>query len=178
MLVPVTKSHNAKSAPLFVIADGFLTMYPQRLKALRRTPGDPMMISRARIFAISIFLITSTACASSGGPKATTQESSRDRVTSVEINATPASNAYDLVNRLRPQWLRSTGTSSMGGGTIASMQTIIYLDGSKIGGIESLKSISSTGIQSLEWISSTRAPIVFTDIGSDPVNGVISIKTK
>jgi hypothetical protein len=54
----------------------------------------------------------------------------------------------------------------------------VYLDGSKMGELDVLRSISSTGIKSMEWVSSTRAPIVFTDIGSDPVNGVISIKTK
>lgn len=139
-----------------------------------------MHYSRVRLAAASICIAAFTACASSGGAKKP-EESSRDRVTSVEINSTPASNAYDLVSRLRPQWLRSAGISSIGGGSgsrASNQVTLVYLDGSKIGEIESLKSISNTGIRSMEWISSTRAPIVFTDIGSDPVNGVISIKTK
>lgn len=137
--------------------------------------------STVRTAALSVLLAAAQACASSGGTKPDVQQSSRDRVTSIEISSTPGSNAYDLVSRLRPQWLKASGMASIGGGTgsrTSSQVTLVYLDGSKIGELESLRSISSTGIKSMEWISSTRAPIVFTDIGSDAVNGVISIKTK
>jgi len=137
--------------------------------------------SRVRIAALSLALVASAACASSGTPKPDVQQSSRDRVTSVEINSTPSSNAYDLVTRLRPQWLKTYGVASIGGNSgsrTSNSVTYVYLDGSKMGEIDVLKSISSSGIKSMEWISSTRAPVLFTDIGSDPVNGVISIKTK
>ena len=138
---------------------------------------------RVRLAALFLVLAASAACASSGGTgtQPEVQQSSRDKVTSMEISSIPASNAYDLVTRLRPQWLKSYGVASIGGnsGSRASNPlTFVYLDGSKMGEIDVLKSISSSGIKSMEWISSTRAPIVFTDIGSDPVNGVISIKTK
>src|SRR5678815_6058889 len=56
--------------------------------------------------------------ASSGSaPKAS--ESSRDNVTSMEIQATSAATAYDLVNKLRPQWLRASGVSSIGGRAVS-----------------------------------------------------------
>ena len=138
--------------------------------------------SRVRIATLSLIVAASAACASSSGsPKTDVQQSSRDKVTSIEISSTPSSNAYDLVTRLRPQWLKTYGVSSIGGGSgsrTSNPVTFVYLDGSKMGEIDVLKSISSSGIKSMEWISSTRAPIVFTDIGSDAVNGVISIKTK
>jgi hypothetical protein len=95
----------------------------------------------------------------------------------MEINVTSASNAYDLVSRLRPHWLRAAPTGSIGGG-ISGQVTLVYLDGSRMGGLDALRSITSSGILSMEWVSSTRAPIIFTDIGSEAVNGVISIKTK
>ena len=121
-----------------------------------------------------------TACASgsggTGAPK--TQESSRDRVTSAEIAATPGTSAYDLVFKLRPHWLRAGSTGSIGGGTVTNQVTLVYLDGSKIGTIEALRSITSAGIKTMEWIQASRAAVVLSDIGNDPIAGAISIKTR
>ena len=122
-------------------------------------------------------LIAAGACASSGaGPKVS--ESSRDKVTSMEIASTPAASVYDLVNRLRPQWLRPGGPSSMAGGTLSTPVTLVYLDGSKLGSIEVLRSLSASGIKSMEWVSATRAAVVLTDVGNDAIAGAISLKTK
>lgn len=122
-------------------------------------------------------LIASMACAATGaGPRVS--ESSRDNVTSMEIANTPAASAFDLVNRLRPQWLRPGGPSSMGGGTLSTPVTLVYLDGNKLGSIEVLRSISASGIKSMSWISATRAAVVLTDVGNDAIAGAISLKTK
>ncbi|HEX6575173.1 MAG TPA: hypothetical protein VF042_09380 [Gemmatimonadaceae bacterium] len=135
-------------------------------------------MKRYRLFAIAgaVFL---SACASGGsGPKAEVSESSRNKVTSVEIATVPATNAYDLVYRLRPHWLRAGATGSIGGGSINNQVTLVYLDGSKIGTIEALRSISASGIKTMEWLESSRASIVLSDIGNEPIAGAISIKTK
>jgi hypothetical protein len=130
---------------------------------------------------VGVAALASASCASSnsgGGAAPKVSESSRDKVTSVEIAATPAASAYDLINRLRPQWLRPGGPSSMGGGTVQAQVTLVYLDGSKVGAIDALRSISASGIKTMEWIPAARASIVFTDIGSDAINGAISLKTR
>ncbi|MGE5749568.1 MAG: hypothetical protein ACM31F_06380 [Gemmatimonas sp.] len=128
-------------------------------------------------FLVAAATLVLTACASSGA-KPTISESSRDKVTSIEIANTEAATAYDLVNRLRPQWLRAGGTSSIGGGSIQNMVTLVYLDGHRIGTIETLRTITAAGISSMEWIPATRAAIVLTDVGSDAINGAISLKTR
>ena len=116
------------------------------------------------------------ACASSGStPKAS--EASRDNLTSVEIQATSAATAYDLVSRLRPQWLRASGVASIGGRSTTPV-TLVYLDGNRIGTIETLRTISASGVRTMQWLSATRAAVVLTEIGSDAINGAISIKTR
>jgi len=116
------------------------------------------------------------ACASSGStPKAS--ESSRDNVTSMEIQATSASTAYDLVNKLRPQWLRASGVSSIGGRATGPV-ILVYLDGNRIGTLEALRTLSAGGIQTMQFLSATRAAVVLTDIGTDAIAGAISIKTR
>ena len=62
--------------------------------------------------AAALLTISSLAsCSSSRGPRASVQNSSSDYVTSMEIAAVGATNAYDLINRLRPRWLRTTAPS-------------------------------------------------------------------
>jgi hypothetical protein len=116
-------------------------------------------------------------CASSGSaPK--TSEASRDNITSIEINATSAQSAYDLVNKLRPQWLRQSGVSSIGSGRATAGVILVYLDGNRIGSVETLRTITASGIKNIQWLSATRAAVVLPDIGSDAVAGAISIKTR
>jgi hypothetical protein len=99
-------------------------------------------------------------------------------VSSEEIDATSTTNAYDLVNRLRPHWLRQTATGSIAGGRVTSQVTLVYLDGNRLGGVESLRTLTSSGIRSMEWLPATRAAIVLRDVGSEAIAGVISISTK
>ena len=123
--------------------------------------------------------LVASACASSGaGPKPKVSESSSDKVTSIEIDQAPSNNVYDLIYRLRPHWLRAGATGSIGGGTSRNQVTLVYLDGNKLGGIETLRSLSASGIKSMEWLSASRASVVLSDIGSDPIAGAISLHTR
>ena len=121
-----------------------------------------------------IFLLS--ACASTTTHRVT--ESSPDLVTSVEINATPVATAYDLVNRLRPAWLRQGRTGSIGGGSISSQVTLVYLDGTRLGGIDALRSLSASGIRSMQYLDATRAATILRDPGSEAISGAIVIVTK
>ena len=120
-----------------------------------------------------------SACASSGGGGAAkVNESSSDKVTSVEIASTQAQSAYDLVYKLRPHWLRAGATGSIGGGTVRNQVTLVYLDGNKLGTIDALRSLGASGIQRMEWLSASRAAVVLSDIGNDPIAGAISLHTR
>jgi len=116
-------------------------------------------------------------CASAPPPStAPTSTSSPDYVTSVEIDATPVSNAYDLVNRLRPRWLQGERPASLGGG--GRMQVIaVYLDGVRMGGLASLRSISMSGVKALRYYDAGRAATILGDPGSEPIAGAIVITT-
>lgn len=115
------------------------------------------------------------ACASSGATSGT-RTSLPDRITASEIAPTGASTAYDLIRQLRPRWLQPNNTGRLSGG-MTSQVTLVYLDGHKMGGLEMLNTISSTGIQSMQYLDAVRAATVLTDAGSDPVAGAIMIVT-
>ena len=137
-----------------------------------------------RIFstmAVASFLLGGAGCASSSGGSTTqVAEASPDRVTAAEIEATQGvSTAYDLVRRLRPRWLQSSGgTASIGGGRITGQILVVYLDGNRLGSIEALRTLSSSGIKSMQYYDAVRAATVLREVGSDPISGAIVISTK
>lgn len=134
----------------------------------------------------SAIVLTVTACASSGSatPKPDvaggkeSQTSSPDYVTSIEIDKTSAANAYELISRLRPRWLASTGGATKLGGGATTSVVAVYLDGFRVGVRENLRSISSNGILSMRWYDAARAATILHEVGSEPIAGAIVITTK
>jgi hypothetical protein len=131
----------------------------------------------ASVFAIA--LLSAQGCASSGtAGTAKVTESSPDRITATEIAATTgASSAYDLVRRLRPRWLNAAATGSIGGGSIRSQSLLVYLDGVKLGDVESLKTLTTSGITTMQYLDAVRAATVLRDVGSEAISGAIVITT-
>ena len=123
-----------------------------------------------------------TACASNapstsqaGAQPAAARSSSPDYVTSIEVQAATASNAYELISRLRPRWLQPQPTGSLAGQR--NQIIAVYLDGIRMGDLAALRSISVTGIKTMQFYDATRAATVLRDPGSTPVAGAIVITT-
>jgi hypothetical protein len=134
-----------------------------------------------RLSKISIFSLTLGAfigCASSGGSSATTpmRTSSPDYVTSMEIQATQASNAYELISRLRPRWLQASSAASLSG-SVRTQVIAVYLDGFRIGAKEGVRSISASGIKAMQYYDAARAATILHEVGSEPIAGAIVITT-
>ena len=135
---------------------------------------------RKSFLALAVSVLALSACASSGstgGPAATVTESSPDRVTAAEISATSANSAFDLIRRLRPRWLQSTSPGSISGG-VTSQAIIVYLDDTKLGSMEALRTLSASGIMSMQYYDAVRAATILRDIGSTPIAGAIVIRTR
>lgn len=124
----------------------------------------------SRIIGLSriAIVLALAACASSGVSNSGGARRSADQITYAEISTASAMNAYDLVDRLRPTWLRTQGRSGI---------IVVYLDGHRLGDLSSLRSLSTEGFRSLQWLDAGRAATVLTEIGSDAIAGAIVIKT-
>ena len=129
--------------------------------------------------ATAALLLYVPACASSGtSAPSKVRESSPDRITSVEIEASGgAQTAYDLVRRLRPRWLQSGATGSIGGGRVSQQVLLVYLDGNRLGTMDALRTLSASGIKSMQYYDAVRAATVLREVGSDPISGAIVIST-
>ena len=83
----------------------------------------------------------------------------------------PFSSLYDLVEELRPRWLRSQGPDSLIG---AQGRVQVHMDGNPLGGVEALRRLSAHGVTSVQWVSPIDAAARF---GVGNSHGAIVIST-
>jgi hypothetical protein len=125
-----------------------------------------------------LLVLTATlACASSPkSDRATITPGGGDRnvITEQEIRSVPASNMYELVEKLRPQMLRARGQSTLGGST-ASDYPLVYVDGRQYGDIASLRSLIPNQVSLVRYYDATMASGKF---GMTAGSGVIDVTTR
>jgi len=135
---------------------------------------------RASLYAV--VAAAAIGCASSG---ATTSGLARPRtdpnlITKAEIDSEPFRDAYDIVQRLRPSWYtqksgtsraRRMGTSSSNSDIGAGL--VVYLDNSKLGGVEVLRQLTPNSIESLQFLDAAAATAMLPGIGTSVVAGAI-----
>jgi hypothetical protein len=87
-----------------------------------------------------------------------------------EIQQVQATNAYEAVSRLRANWLRPRGASSL------SLRSAVrvYLDGTRIGGVEDLRQMDTRIIGSIQYMDGAEATLRFGTGNSD---GAILVST-
>lgn len=145
------------------------------------------MRRRQILASVSIgFLLTATACATTGGAGGTSTKSSSTKITKPEITASSASSAYDVVSQLHPDWLRPSKSNLTG--VLSSTQTgqtgvrqpvvLVYLDGVRMGGVDQLRSLSAAVVMSIEFVDGDRVATVVRDSGTNTPDAAIMVSTK
>ena len=131
-------------------------------------------ITVTRIASCLVILGFAASCAPAGSTRSAGGDP--ERIGSAEIRTSSATNAFELVSRLRPNWLKRTSTGSISGG-VRSQLILVYLDGNRLGDVSALRTLSVTGIRSVQWLDAVRAAIVLQGIGSDAIAGAIVLRT-
>jgi hypothetical protein len=122
-------------------------------------------------------LATSIACASGGTSASGTTASGVRRdpnlITEQEVATSLGANAFEVINRARPAFLRQRGqtTVTQGGSTYAT----VYVNSQQYGDVTSLRGISVDQIREIRYYSASEA---VTKFGSQNGTGVIQIITK
>ena len=91
-------------------------------------------------------------------------------ITREELTARPFSSAYDAVESLHSNWLQTRGTDSFN----SPSQIWVYLDGTRLGGIESLRTLTPSTITSIRRIDALEATSRW---GINHGQGVILVST-
>jgi len=91
-------------------------------------------------------------------------------ITADELGRSNATNLYEVVDRLRPRWLRSLRASAMPG--VAVNDLVVYLDRSRMGGPEILRQLPLAGVHSVRFYGPSEAEGEF---GPGHMNGAIQV---
>ena len=101
---------------------------------------------------------------------------SRTSITEAEIDSLHAPNAYEIVKRLRPQFLQSHGPVTLDPRQpVTTALPNVYVDNQFYGDATVLRDISATTIASITFYTAAEAQYAF---GRGNASGVIGITTK
>jgi hypothetical protein len=125
-----------------------------------------------RVFSVLVAAVV-MACASAGPGTTSVSASDANIITAAQISASQQTNAYDVVSRLRPNFLKSRGRTTIYGQ--GSDYASVFLDGQSFGDLGSLRNIASSQIRSIKFIRGTDAVTVY---GMQYGAGVIDVRTK
>jgi hypothetical protein len=129
------------------------------------------------ILSVMVVLGAANACASAGaGAASPATKTSPNLITAAEIDAGDFRSAYDVVQRLRPNWFTKAagGSQAIGGGS----GLLVYLDNTRMGGVEALRDLTPGGIQSLEYMDASTAQSKLPGIGSSVISGAIRARSR
>lgn len=118
-------------------------------------------------------LAAAVGCAS-GGTTGGAPAADRNVITESEIVSVPSSSLYDLVEKLRPHFVRSHGTTSLNAPPSASFAAV-FVDGHPYGDISQLRSLVAAQVQEVQYYDAITAQQRFGLTGG---NGVIDVTIK
>lgn len=95
-------------------------------------------------------------------------------ITPEEVEATRSQNAYEVVQKLRPNFLSYRGETSFNSSNSQPYPTV-YLDGQQFGPISSLRNIPASQISTIRLYRSGEAT---TKFGTGNMGGVIAVTTR
>lgn len=95
-------------------------------------------------------------------------------ITEAEIDSAHVSTAYDVIHKLRPQFLITRGKMSLDP-TVPPALPRVYVDDQLYGDATTLRGISTLAIESIRYYSGPSAQYKY---GHDNASGVIAITTK
>jgi len=120
---------------------------------------------------IPLVLTALLAACATGGPRPT---HSRTLITMEEIAALHVGTAYEVVQMLRPAFLRTRGAASINDPT--PVPAVVYLDGFRHGDTpEALKTIDRIAVREIEYLDSREAT---TRFGTGHRGGAILVRTR
>jgi hypothetical protein len=119
---------------------------------------------------LAILALALAGCAAHG---ASAPSADRTVLLAEELDAVQLTWAYETIQRLRPEWLRSRGQTSLtrrDSGVVA-----VYMDGMRYGDRESLRTVRVADVREIRYLTGPEATHRF---GTGVSGGVIHVLTK
>jgi len=135
---------------------------------------------RTRVVMAAVAAVLSLGCGSSGGATGSGSRPrpvARDLILDAEIagRAADATNALQIIEKLRPQMLTSRGLASPGDDTGESTRPKVYMDNIFYGDVATLRDVMASHIKEIRFVNARDAT---TQWGTGHMGGVILVVTK
>ena len=121
-------------------------------------------------------------CSPASGAKPSTSAAPKtdpDLITTSEIDSQTFRDAYDIVQRLRPTWFtRKSGSSSARRMGTYGSGLVVYLDNSRMGGVDALRQLNTSAIGSLRFMDAATATATLPGLGSSVIAGAIVARSR
>jgi hypothetical protein len=125
-----------------------------------------MNAPRTRLIAALIAVTALAGCASGGARESGGTSRSRNVITAEEIASANVINVYQLVERLRPHFLRPRGPAE---------ELVVYVDNIPVGGVPALGDVSISRVREVRFLDSREATQRF---GAGHRSGAILVSTR
>ena len=142
-------------------------------RAMRQHRVSHYLLSLTALAAMA----TMAACASASGGGSSSSSPRTDAyvITAAEIANVGATDAYEAVQKLRPNFLRERGQTSLSDPGSTDVTPNVYLNDTKVGDISPLKDIPTDNIVTIKYWNDKEAQARF---GVGNVSGVIQVTTR
>ncbi|HET9949366.1 MAG TPA: hypothetical protein VFQ22_10635 [Longimicrobiales bacterium] len=126
----------------------------------------------ARVLPLWVLAAVVASCATAGAPEETLGDP--ELILREEIEESTARNAFELVQTLRPQWLRTRGLTNLrqAGGV---EDIVIYMDNARLGYPEELRRVPLAAVEYLEFFDAREATQRW---GGGHIHGAILVSTR
>jgi hypothetical protein len=129
---------------------------------------------RLGVLAVTAAALTaSLTCSPSTQTAGARPSTSRRVLLAEEIRSVSATDAYEAVQRLRPEWFRRRGQTSLQNQSAGAV--VVYLDGVRFGGPRSLEAVRAESVVHMEYLDASDAT---TRFGTGHGGGAILVTTR
>ncbi|MCI0437071.1 MAG: hypothetical protein L0271_26035 [Gemmatimonadetes bacterium] len=105
-----------------------------------------------RRIAALLIVTAGIACASGGGGPATGSRTNTNTITTEELDAASVNTVYDVIQQLRPQFLRTRPGSG---------SAVVYVDGARRGGTEELRRMDKSSVAEIRYVDGQEATMLY-----------------
>lgn len=123
---------------------------------------------RRQLMVVTTVLVATLCACHSQSPRGSTGRSVRDTITREEIETSNASNVYELVNRLRAEYLRDRGPASLRSNQRS--RAVVFMNDQEYGILETMRNIPISHIAEIRFYSGIDAVAKY---GSQYGGGVV-----
>lgn len=135
------------------------------------TSGVSVCLPVLALLVVGLVLVPLSGCSSTGESSGSSGAS--DHIEFEEIQAIEASDAYQIVQRLRPRWLRSRGVMSINNPTPTT--PVVYVDRVRHGQVSALRQIEAGSVLELRYLNAGDAT---TRFGTGHPGGAILVSIR